>query len=69
MHKQFWGNVYEGCEMKRKKKSTFDCDEGFFQMPHRCLKDLCELLINNPEVIFVPIGNYNQIPAINILRM
>ena len=69
---QFWGNVYEGGEMKRKKKSTFDCDQvfaviidEFFQMPRRCLKDLCELFINNQEVIFVPIGDYNQIPAID----
>ena len=67
---QFWGNVYEGGEMKRKKRSAFGCEEvfaviidEFFQMPLRCLKDLCELFINNPEVIFVPIGDYNQIPA------
>ena len=68
---QFWGNVYEGGVMKKVKMSSINpkdvfavlIDE-FFQLPRRCLLDLCEMQKQNTDIIFVPIGDYNQIPAI-----
>ena len=69
----FYGNVLnedtglikrvQGCKIKPNKIFAIIIDE-FFQMPERCLLDLCDLMDINPNIIIIPIGDYNQMSAI-----
>ena len=52
-----------GCKVDDSNLFAIVIDE-FFQMPERCLLDLCVLLEDNPDIIVVPIGDHRQMPGI-----
>ena len=69
----FYGNVLndEYGTISRRSKCKRDASkifaiiiDEFFQMPERCLIDMCSLLDDNHDIILVPIGDYNQMPGI-----
>ena len=69
---RLYGNVLKNRLMQREYVCKITPDkifaimiDEFFQMPERCLLDLCELLEDNPNIIVIPIGDCNQMPSID----
>ena len=67
----FYGNNLKQGIMVKERKTRWDAKDifaifidEFFQMPERCLLDLLELLKENPDIILIPIGDNQQMPAI-----
>ena len=69
---KYYGSMYKDGLMIRersvsiapKKIFAIFIDE-FFQMPRRCLLDLCYVVRQNPNIIIIPIGDPQQMPAID----
>ena len=68
----FYGNILDDDIIKRVRSTSIPANDifaiiidEFFQMPERCLIDLCKLKQQNPDIIIIPVGDHQQIPGIS----